>query len=492
MNTITHELLSNNKLILENGDEFIIPSREHDNYVNATALCRTVDRRIPDWLKINKTKTLLNDLRQSLPADIQLVEITRGGDFSKISQGTYIHPTLLLPLSKWCSLNYFNQITKWISDLNFPTENTPKDYDVLQRELINVKTKLKESNEQIVFFKKKAESAEKKLTDATNLVKSYDATNKQLDLQYRKLLQNYQSQVRRKEQYKLKEGKCVYLIDMRASNDAGLVPYYKIGQTGDISRRCSEFRTNAPNLKVLFVLYTDKNVHLEQSILSTFEKNRLPVKSEFISGVPMDILINTIVNLAKAHNFDFTIENDEELESFNGIQESVEQKEVHEAKEEPKGLKRCGGLSHATEEDRLQPYSNFFKNKHHKDGYARLCKECYLTGVYGDKRKKRKVVVIPEHDTTTHKWCNRCETVRSRSEFFKEQGKKDGLYSNCVFCKSDQKRIAREKAKANEKKDNDTKAEEKEMSVEVEETDEFEIVMQDETMDIDLMTLNVE
>ena len=35
--------------------------------------------------------------------------------------------------------------------------------------------KLKESNEQIVFFKKKAESAEKKLTDATNLVKSYDA-----------------------------------------------------------------------------------------------------------------------------------------------------------------------------------------------------------------------------------------------------------------------------------------------------------------------------
>ena len=62
--------------------------------------------------------------------------------------------------------------------------------------------------------------------------------------------------------------------------------------------------------------------------------------------------------------------------------------------------------------------SEYFKNKGNPDGYARLCKECYLIGVYGDKRKKRKVIVIPEFDATTHKWCNLCESVKELDKFY--------------------------------------------------------------------------
>jgi hypothetical protein len=89
--------------------------------------------------------------------------------------------------------------------------------------------------------------------------------------------------------------------------------------------------------------------------------------------------------------------------------------------------------------------SEYFKNKANADGYARLRKECYLIGVYGDERKKRKVVIIPEFDTTTHKWCNLCESIKKHTDFYTDKGKKDGLNANCKKCKSNQKKNNKEK-----------------------------------------------
>jgi hypothetical protein len=84
--------------------------------------------------------------------------------------------------------------------------------------------------------------------------------------------------------------------------------------------------------------------------------------------------------------------------------------------------------------------NEYFKNKNNTDGYSRLCKECYLIGVYGDKRKRRKVVTIPGFDTTTHKWCNLCESVKEHTEFYADKDKKDGLNANCKQCKRNQKK----------------------------------------------------
>jgi hypothetical protein len=63
-----------------------------------------------------------------------------------------------------------------------------------------------------------------------------------------------------------------------------------------------------------------------------------------------------------------------------------------------------------------------------------LCKNCYLIGVYGDKRKRRKVVIIPNFDTTTHKWCNLCESIKTHEDFYADKMKKDGLNANCKAC----------------------------------------------------------
>lgn len=103
--------------------------------------------------------------------------------------------------------------------------------------------------------------------------------------------------------------------------------------------------------------------------------------------------------------------------------------------------KRCGGRIHQTEEERFLPLSAFYKNRSSADGYARLCKECHLTGMYGETRKRHKpAVAAPPHDTSTHKWCNRCESIKQHDQFYQSTSTKDGLTANCRQCKSDQKR----------------------------------------------------
>jgi hypothetical protein len=96
-------------------------------------------------------------------------------------------------------------------------------------------------------------------------------------------------------------------------------------------------------------------------------------------------------------------------------------------------------LHHDTEESRILSLSHYFKNKSNKNGHARLCKECYLIGVYGDKRKKRKDITIPNFDSSVYKWCNLCESVKVHKEFYHDKFKKDGLNANCKACKKTQK-----------------------------------------------------
>ena len=88
---------------------------------------------------------------------------------------------------------------------------------------------------------------------------------------------------------------------------------------------------------------------------------------------------------------------------------------------------------------------NFYKNSGNKDGVNRLCKDCYTKSTYGDKRKRRKVVTIPKYDSTTHKWCNRCESIKEHKLFNNSKDTKDGLFANCKECKKEQKKIYMEK-----------------------------------------------
>lgn len=112
----------------------------------------------------------------------------------------------------------------------------------------------------------------------------------------------------------------------------------------------------------------------------------------------------------------------------------------------PPETKRCGGLSHTKEEDRILPLSEFHKNKANTDGYAHSCKKCYR--LYKGTKTEYKPKPTETFDNETHKWCSKCETVKTKSEFFSDKSSKDGLYANCKNCKYEQKKLYRAKKKA--------------------------------------------
>ena len=430
----------NCKLLLEDGTEFTIPLRE-DGYIYATGLCSVSGKRIHNWLRLRETKNLQKEIEKKLEVTkncdaqgrvSQLSMEVYKGNTSKYSQGTWIHPDLGLNLAQWCSPNFSAQVSKWLKELIFTgsvelgKEKTDEEISTKYQQIIK--------------------DLQEKLEQTENLVKAYDENNKELSKKFRKININHQAYLRHKELYRLKTGPCVYVIDMKKMYDEEEIMRYKIGQTGDITSRVSAFRTSNPFCKVIAVIYTDKNIDLEKTIKNRFEDELLPNNSEFVSGVPKEILISDILKLADIQKFKYTMETHEELEKFNR-HVLLEKEVVEKDTTEEDGIKRCGGLYHETEESRLQPVSNYFKNKGNPDGIARLCKECYLVGVYGDKRKRRKIVTIPKHDSSIQKWCNLCETVKEHKDFYAEKMKKDGLNPNCKACKNEQKKKQKEKRK---------------------------------------------
>jgi len=420
------------KLNLENGEEFTIPLRE-DGYIHATALCKIVNKRPKDWLRLKETKNLVKELENKFKKihdtfsvnKKELVEIYQAGN--KYSQGTWIHPDLGIQLAQWCSPSFSLQVSKWIRELIF-TDSVKLGNEKSEEEIDSgLKTKLK---------------------DAEDVIISLEEENKEVSKKYHKLYQTHQYYLKKKNLYKLKEGQCFYLFKMEENANKNII---KIGVSGKITNRSGSYRTSNPYCKLLFLIYSNESDLIEKTIKHKYEKNLYSLNSECVADVDVAILIKSIFDICELLNINYTRETEEEIEKFNRNIIPIDEVE-NELKEEiveidSNTTKRCGGIHHTTEQSRMLPLSEFFKNKGNSDGVNRLCKECYLRGRYGDKRKKRKVVVIPKFDILSEKWCNRCESVKTRQSFYKCSTSKDGISANCKDCKTDQKRKYMEQKK---------------------------------------------
>lgn len=433
------------KLLLENGTEFTIPLRE-DGYIFATALCKTVGKRVNHWLSLKETKELKNKLEKSVTGFqvTKFIEVHQAGNM--YNQGTWVHPDLGLNLAQWCSPSFSLQVSKWLRELIF-TGNVEVENEKSEDEIDN---KYKE-------IIKELEDTKERLENAENLIQKYDRKNIELSKKYNKINLNHQYYLRRKELHKLKRGNSVYLLDMKINYDNENITRIKVGHSSDITSRISGFRTSNPFCKVLFVMYTYNSEVIEKAMKTKYEKFLKPNNSEFITGVNFDELKDDILSISKMLNCEYTLETDAELENFN--KHIIQEGEIEEINDNEiiDGKKRCGGLYHKTEESRILSLSEYFKNKGNTDGHSRLCKECYLIGVYGDKRKKRKVVVIPKFDTSVDKWCNKCENIKEHKDFYADKAKKDGLSANCKSCKQEQKKNYVNKIKFNEDEEQEIK-----------------------------------
>ena len=64
------EQKSNNNLVLSG---IVIESRESDNFINATQLCKAGGKRFNNWYQLDSTKELIKELENSL--NLKVVDI---------------------------------------------------------------------------------------------------------------------------------------------------------------------------------------------------------------------------------------------------------------------------------------------------------------------------------------------------------------------------------------------------------------------------------
>lgn len=430
--------VTNCNLTLYNGVTIVIPIRK-DGYMFVTDLCKSYKKKFCNYHRSKETLEILDLISSSTGIlSKQLIDIYKGGNKKKC-QGTWIHQDLFFHFAQWCSSDFSIQVSKWMQEIIIT--------DKLQ--IGNEKTSDELKNE----YEKKCDELikeyEKELEKKTKIILKQNEETLLLTQNYEKAKKNHREFLHRKEIYKLRKSACIYLIIMQ---DEDMNQRIKIGFTKDITDRVTVYRTSNPFCKLLFVMYTEDCILLETSIKRKYEKERFPKNSEFICNVCVETLIKEIKNFAELINIKYSIEEENELITFNRHNIEFTEDEKDESEEPlPEITKRCGGLTHTTEESRFLPLSNFFKNSGNEDGVNRICKDCHLVGVYGDKRKIRKIVKIPEYDEVTQKWCNRCEKVHPRDNFFKSKDTKDGLYANCKNCKNEQKKASRIKDKNKDK-----------------------------------------
>jgi hypothetical protein len=83
-------------------------------------------------------------------------------------------------------------------------------------------------------------------------------------------------------------------------------------------------------------------------------------------------------------------------------------------------------------------YSEFHKNCRSKDGLSCGCKECERERVgYKNKGSKKYMRFEDRHriaNGVKQKYCRKCKRWKNEDQFYKDNGKKDGLNDRCKKC----------------------------------------------------------
>ncbi|MDE9479676.1 KilA-N domain-containing protein [Xenorhabdus bovienii] len=102
-------------LIEREENNVVIAQRAYDGYINATAMCQAVGKRLNHYLDNNSTKAFTSELSSDtgIPAS-ELIQVVRGG-FSQM-QGTWVHPRVAMHLGQWASPKFAVLVSKWVVD----------------------------------------------------------------------------------------------------------------------------------------------------------------------------------------------------------------------------------------------------------------------------------------------------------------------------------------------------------------------------------------
>ena len=267
-------------LKLKNNDIFIIPIRE-DGYVNATQLCKAGNKRLDNYINSTNTKEFLYELSKNLNIPEEKLYISiRGGKHP----GTWVHDQVATNLAQWLSPLFAVQVSVWLRELLF-TGKVELGKEKNNKELDNI--------------------YKDKILKLENNIKTLSNENSQIKNMAIKLKKQHTELLKKKNYYKFKKGFAFYII----KDDWREKEYLKFGITNDINERLQTYRTDMPECKILFLIYTENNKLIEDCIKQKYNKILTHQNHEYVINIDISNIKREILKLLKYLNIDFTEEN---------------------------------------------------------------------------------------------------------------------------------------------------------------------------------------
>lgn len=286
--------LNNNKLkipvhekVLVLNDVSII-ARKNDGYINLTQLCRAGNKEYFHWKENKKTEKFLDVLSNSL--NISKNELIKFETSSNNERATWGHPQVAINSAQWISPEFDVQVSKWIFEL-----------------LLTGKVELgkEKSNEELnEIYEEKISKMQNKIDKLTfsndNLMREISIVKTENS----RIRKNHDKILYKRNYYQFQKGNCLYIIVDSWRPDE----YIKFGTTSEINTRLQTYRTIVPECKVLYIIYTDSNILLEDAIKTKYTGKLTHLNHEYLIDVSLEHLKNTIDMLKLYLNIKFTEE----------------------------------------------------------------------------------------------------------------------------------------------------------------------------------------
>ena len=109
------QLMLQADIIDRTAENYQIPQRITDGYVNATAMCAACGKKLNDYGRLLTTKAFIDELSSvtGIPAT-GLVQKLQGG--TPHLQGTWVHPQVAINLGQWLSPKFAVAVSQWIME----------------------------------------------------------------------------------------------------------------------------------------------------------------------------------------------------------------------------------------------------------------------------------------------------------------------------------------------------------------------------------------
>jgi hypothetical protein len=128
---------------LELGEGYTIEHRDEDGFVNVTNLCKAGNKQYKHWFSLDKTKTFLQVLSESVgfPTNT-LIKYNTG---SNKERATWAHPQVAINIAQWISPRFDVKVSAWVYEVMMTGKvdiSNTKSYRQLQSENKDHKLKI--------------------------------------------------------------------------------------------------------------------------------------------------------------------------------------------------------------------------------------------------------------------------------------------------------------------------------------------------------------